>query len=212
MKNHLERYHKNEKDFHVVCQAPGCTKGYNDFEGYKTHLRRKHRDIMHKVIDDGLPHDDHSEANPGLDTCNDGDNTEDILSSSEEALVELPQEQQRNIAGDQQYDVLNEDKVKRLNAVYLLGTKENHKLTQRTVDTIVVNTTSIVQNSISLMRQKLWTRLDTAGLDFRAVPGLQEFFEELSNGDNIISNPFLGVETKCQQNAAFKKMFGLVVS
>jgi hypothetical protein len=84
-----------------------------------------------------------------------------------------------------------------------------HKLTQRTVDTVVKNTTSIVQKSINLLRENLWNRLDTAGVDFRAVPGLQEFFCEL---DSIITNPFLGVETKSQQDSVFKDLFGLVVS
>jgi hypothetical protein len=112
----------------------------------------------------------------------------------------------------QQYDPLSEHTIRRLNAAYLLGTKEAHKLTQRTFDTVVSNTTAVVQNSIELLINKLWSRLDSAGVDFRSVPGLQGFFEELSTEDSIINNPFLGMETKSQQNIAFKELFGLVVS
>lgn len=96
---------------------------------------------------------------------------------------------------NQQYNPLNEDTVRRLNASYLLGTKETHKLTQRTLDCIVKNTTSIVQNSIDLLRGNLVSRLDSAGVDFKAVPGLHEFFVELANENSVITNPFLGMET-----------------
>ena len=39
--------------------------------------------------------------------------------------------------GDGQHDILDEKTVRKLNAVYLLGTKETHKLSQRTAIYII---------------------------------------------------------------------------
>lgn len=210
MRNHLARYHKTEENFRVSCHAPGCNKIYTDFEGYKTHLRRKHSEIMNKVIADessvtqGTLEQDPSEF--ASTTCTLPDETD--LSDADETLSHDISDQQQ----PKQYDVSNEDNARRLNASYLFETKEVHQLTQRTVDTIVRGTTSIVQNSIELLKRKLSVRMDTAGIDFRAVPGLQEFFEELNDKDSIICNPFLGMETKTQQENTFRDIFGLVVS
>ena len=163
---------------------------------------------MHKVIDIDH-HDDH--ASDVVDKS--PSNCEEDETSNESMEIDSGFESNADANNDlQQFDLLNEDTVRRLNEAYLLGTKEEHKLTQKTVDTVVSNTTTIVQNSIELLRNKLWSRLDSAGVDFRAVPGLHEFFEELCTEDSVINNPFLGMETKSQQNAAFKELFDLVVS
>ncbi|XP_028418106.1 uncharacterized protein LOC114543223 [Dendronephthya gigantea] len=43
--NHYGRYHRHDPDFFVTCKVGGCTASYKKFEGYKSHLRRFHKDI-----------------------------------------------------------------------------------------------------------------------------------------------------------------------
>jgi hypothetical protein len=123
LKNHLDRYHKDDENFQVACQAPGCTKRYDDFEGYKTHLRRKHHDIMHKILDD----DPQIELQFAM--ANRPPN-EDVTTPHDDQLLtsDEPNESRLEPHGPQ-YDVCSEETVRRLNASYLLGTKDMHKLT-----------------------------------------------------------------------------------
>ena len=117
-RNHLERYHKNEENFHVVCQAPGCSKSYEDFEGYKSHLRRKHRDILNKVLHEPSLERNNQEVAENHFPCSEKAEEEVVNSSAcepgDESLRDERQEQ--NIQDDGQDDVFNEDTVKRLNA------------------------------------------------------------------------------------------------
>ena len=198
MRNHYERYHKQDKNFHAVCQVRGCTSEYNNFEGYKTHLRRKHREILNAIIEEenDVPIRIGRIA-PQVDAI-------DEEHDEQENILEIPRNED-----NEEYEILDDQTVRRLNATLLIGTKETHKLTQRTVDAFMKNTTSIVENSIELLRGRLLSHLKNAGIE---DPGLQDFFNHIISEDNIITNPFLGMETKSQQDSVFKELFGLVVS
>ena len=43
--NHYGRYHRHDPDFYVTCKVGGRTASYRKFEGYKSHLRRFHKNI-----------------------------------------------------------------------------------------------------------------------------------------------------------------------
>lgn len=94
-----------------------------------------------------------------------------------------------------------------LNAFYLLRSKEAQSPTQKALDDVVEGSTSLVRNTVELIKLGVQNRLDSAGIDFKAVPGLSELFAE----DHQISNPFAHVSTKNKQAAYYAKKFGLVV-
>ena len=48
--NHYSRVHANKPNFYVVCTCGGCRKTSKTFEGYRSHLRRKHKDILVDAI------------------------------------------------------------------------------------------------------------------------------------------------------------------
>lgn len=169
MRNHYERYHKREGNFHVVCQARGCSSVYNNFEGYKTHLRRKHQDILNTILDE----ENDVPANAPANNVNDHDAP---MPTDDSHMDDHRDDGHADMNGAEQNDLVNDDTVRRLNAALLLGTKEIHKLTQRTVDTVIKNTSSIVQNSMELLRGRLSTHLRNAGVE---DPGLQDFFDQL---------------------------------
>ena len=202
MISHFRRAHQQDDNFHTVCRVPGCLRSYTSFEGYKTHLRRWHKDEMNTVINEVQQPIQPPPLPP----------PQDDLEIPCNPPVDLAPPEQPPIPCPDRYDAFTEEAATRLNASYLLNLKETHKLTQRTVDDIVVGTTRVVQNSMELLKRKLSARLDTAGVDFAAVPGLQELFDGLHNEDNVVTIPFLGMETKALQDKAFKELFGLVVS
>lgn len=80
--------------------------------------------------------------------------------------------------------------------------------TQRVTNSVMDNVTTLVRNTVEILRMGVQNRLDGAGLRFDAVPGLGELFED----DHCISNPFVHVNTEHKQAAYFKENFSLVVS
>ena len=68
--------------------------------------------------------------------------------------------------------------------------------------------TALVRNTVELVKRGVQNRLDSAGIDFDAVPELEDWFAE----GHKISNPFSHVATKHKQAAFYAENFGLVVS
>ena len=102
-----------------------------------------------------------------------------------------------------QFDLVREsEEIRRTGALYLLQMKAI------AIDSVVENTTNIVKTSIKMIKSGLMNRLDTAGKDFSAVPGLLELFQE----DSLALNPFSGLTDEQQQNKYFKEKLNLVVS
>lgn len=146
------------------------------------------------TVDDEMAIAEHVDDSEGTDVEMNDLASEDVNQSDEENL----------------YDRL-EDRTeanKRLNALYLLSTKEANLLTQKALDGIVDGTTALVRNTVELVKRGVQNRLDSAGIDFEAVPGLEDLFAE----GHEISNPFSHVATKHKQAAFYAENFGLVVS
>ena len=91
------------------------------------------------------------------------------------------------------------DQKKKTDALFLLQTK--------VTDNIMDGVTSLVKNTVEILKMGVQNRLDSAGLRFDAVPGLDELFKD----DHPISSPLCHVNTEHKQAAYFKENFNLVV-
>ena len=199
MLSHLCKVHVHDPDFFVRCDVPGCQRTFRNVNTYKSHLRRTHREVdLHDeqvlAVDDAMDIAEHVEDSERTDVEMIDLTTENVHQSDEENLYDRLED--RNEAN------------KRLNALYLLSTKESNLLTQKALDGIVDGTTALVRNTVELVKRGVQNRLDSAGIDFDAVPGLEDLFAE----GHEISNPFSHVATKHKQAAFYAENFGLVVS
>jgi hypothetical protein len=193
MLSHLVLVHKDDPDIHITCEVPGCQATFTRVHSYKSHLRRSNRNVDLKAP---IEVDEDEDGQPRDET--------DRMEVENEAI---PIDEDDDIG---LYDKL-EDRAeanKRLNALYLLKTKETQLLTQKTLDSIVEGSTSLVRNTVELIRDEVANRLDSAGIRFDAVPGLNDLFQE----NHSISNPFSHILTKSKQSAFYRENFGLVVS
>lgn len=123
-------------------------------------------------------------------------------------MVDLTTENDRKSDEEDLYDSL-EDRTeanKRLNALYLLSTKEANLLIQKALNGIVDGTTASMRNTVTLVQWGVQNHRDSAGIDFDAVPWLNELFAE----DHEIKNPFSHVATKHKQDVFYAENFGLV--
>lgn len=194
MLSHIMKVHKNDPDFFAKCEVTGCHESFRNANSYKSHCYRYRKS---ELLFDNL-----SVLTPQPQPfCNEEQepmNVEDFAPEGNGIVHE-----------NEMYDTL-EDRIeasKKQNALYLLQTKEANLLTQKALDGIVDSSTTLVRNTVDLIRCGVQNRLDSAGISFDAVPGLDDLFKE----EHIISNPFLHVDSRYKQKAYFVENFELVV-
>ena len=109
-----------------------------------------------------------------------------------------------------QFDFYQEaEEIGRSGALYLLKMKHKDRARQMAVNLFIKNTTGILRTSIYILKAGLMNRLDMAGIDFNAISGLPELFQE----DSLAKNPFSGMlDEQFKQNNYFRDHFNLVVS
>jgi len=192
MLSHLLRVHSSDPNFSVKCDVPECQRTFRKPRSYQSHLRRQHSDF---------------DLNSPIRAW-DGREVGEQWQEDEEIPMEVLEDGLVNEEGlyDNLEDGLNGKK--RMDALFLLQTKEANRLTQKATDNIMEGATALVKNTVELLRMGVQNRLDSAGLRFEAVPGLTELF----NDEHVISNPFRHVNTEHKQSAYFKEDFNLVVS
>lgn len=178
--NHIGRSHRNDPNFHCICGIDGCVITFKKYYSWRKHVRLKHANVNNANVPSGnqAQLDDDQLAIPN------NLNMEDIAPS---------------------LDVQNQ--VKRSSALYLLKLQEDCNLPKSTVKSVVANTKTVVQETLSIVKTQVKQRLAENEIDFETIPGLNEIFEE----NNAASNPFNMLETETQQMAYFKNEFNLKV-
>lgn len=133
---------------------------------------------------------------------------EDVVNDENQA-TDITNDHDEEMGLYQENDMVDEenaaDAMRHKNAQFILKIKETNLLSQKCLD----DSTELVRGTVKSIKSfGLQDCLGNAGINFDAVPGLNDLFTE----ENPISNPFEHVSTKYRQNAYFKEHFGLVVS
>jgi hypothetical protein len=144
--NHYGRYHRHDANFFARCSVRGCGASYRKLEGFRSHIRRHHKDVV-------IPGDF-------------ADGIVDREALRDENLIQGINEPQ---------DVPEMDFQKR-NALFLLKMKEVHQLTEIATTTLLSDTTSLVQSFVERVEDKVKDCLQNAGIVFEDIPGMKDIF------------------------------------
>ena len=104
-------------------------------------------------------------------------------------------------------DDATQNQVTKSSALYLLKLQEECYLPKSTVKSVLENTKSIVQETLSVVKTQVEECLANNDVDQQSVAGFGSIFEE----NNIATNPFHNLETETQQNKYYKDNFQLKV-
>lgn len=94
------------------------------------------------------------------------------------------------------------------NALWILKLKESHKLAQTCVDSVLQDVTELCTVTISELGESVKSVMNSAGLQFENIPGLQELFAPSSD----FCQPFSGLSTYHHQLTFYKEHLKFVVS
>ena len=188
--SHLGRVHQNDRSFHVLCSIDGCPRTYKNFYTLRSHFVQKHSAILERERIWVQQQAEQPQADDPLDDGPDGVDNE---------------EEDENDGFDFEREV---EQCRRSNVLGLLKIKDEAKIPQTVVESIVSNTTQIVENSVDVLHSGVQQCLENAGLRLDNIPGIAELFEESS----CIRKPFQGCLNEASQLQYYKNNLGMVVS
>lgn len=100
------------------------------------------------------------------------------------------------------------DDLKRSAAIWILKIKENHKLPQCAIKSIIEDVTILFQTYLSHLFDAVKLKLKSMAVVEEVILSLSLFFDP----DGYYGKPFKGLETEYLQHTFFKKNFSMIVS
>ena len=98
--------------------------------------------------------------------------------------------------------------LQKSSALFLLGLKEKHKLTQVALQGVIDGATALVQCRQDVLRSQIMSILSTEDVPSSVTSRLTECLSD----DGMFGRPFLGLETHHQQINYYRTNFHLIVS
>ena len=184
---HIELFHAHRPHFRLSCGISGCRRTFYNFGTFRNHISDWHR----------------CDANP----CNQEASQNDLAEVEDTGMMEGELDQDIDVTHDQPHDTLP-SMIQKSSALFLMGLKEENKLTQTALQSVIEGITSLNRIRLSAMHADVSRLLREADLSASSIPGLNELF----NSEGPYGSPFLGLETQHQQLCFYKTHFQFVVS
>ena len=90
--------------------------------------------------------------------------------------------------------------------MFLLKIRELHKVSQKALDGLVTDITSLFQQKLFTLQKDLQEYLSASGLSMSEIDGLEALFNKPE-----LSNPFKGLQSKFLQEKSFREDLGVLV-
>ena len=191
---HLRQVHRNDVDFSLRCFiTDDCTQTFRTYDGFNTHIYRKHRDCFGLIAS-------HTTEPAGVATA---ENSWEPATPGTFEPNQLPFDSHNSL----QYAIrtlLGTDEAfqREQAAQFLLKLREVFNVSNRTVVVIMDAFKNLLANSVATITASIEESLAASGVDVSA--DLQEILKHRPN-------PFNGIETIFLQDAFFKKNFPIPV-
>ena len=158
---HIRFVHSNEPNFSISCGH--CGQSFKRFESFKSHLRRKHKDV-----------DEDEDENKSLDQS-------DLIPDAGSDF-DLDGEEEHNMFQDQVMETKNStDEMTRHIALFILMSKEQNQLNQTVLDSILGNTADLSEQSLQGLKEYIISCLQENDIEIPQVNALNDILERPSN-------------------------------
>ncbi len=187
---HVHLFHAHQPNFQITCGISGCERTFGKFHTFRKHISDWHRDETNPTNPTNTTQ---QVSAPGLQE--DDDDRDDVLAHR----AEEPEFQAVRATPPS---------IHESSALFLMGLKEERKLTQVALQSVIEGVTSLTQIRLTVLHGDVCSKLQAAGISPSSIPGLDELFDI----ERPFGRPFMGLETQHQQLAFYKAHFGLIVS
>lgn len=183
---HIKLFHSHQPGFSITCGLHGCLRTFRNFRTFQNHVSDYHAGCDNYDVGcdgecepDSIPEDDLTDDHD----YSDGD-------------------------GDHYYPVNQSVTLQESTALFLMGLKEKHKLTQVALQGVIEGVTSLMQCHFDSLHTQVCQQLRSANTPETVIGNLSSLFSE--NG--TVGQPFAGLETQHQQLKFYRDHFNLIVS
>jgi len=139
--NHLKLFHAHQSNFKVTCGIDGCVRTFTNIGTFKNHVSLLHYGSLPTLSDaSGSIDQSHFEADSVVAESDQTVAVASTSSCSTSSVESVP------------LVIPNQEALKKSSALFLLGLKEKHKLTQVAIQDIVDNVTNLTQQRLSAVK------------------------------------------------------------
>ena len=179
---HIKLFHSHQPGFFITCGLHGCLRTFKNFRTFQNHVSDYHAgcDNYVNVEPDSILEDPLTDDHD----CGDG----------YDAAGDSPANQSLTLQES--------------TALFLMGLKEKHKLTQVALQGVIEGVTSLMQCHLDSLHTQVCQQLRSADTPDSVIGSLSSLFSE--NG--TVGQPFTGLETQHQQLKFYRDHFNLIVS
>lgn len=180
--SHIKFIHSYEPNFTIKCGD--CGQSFQKFNSFKSHIQRKHN------ADNLAERPDHDEEIDEEDEdlgAGEGDPDEDDAEQEPQNFIQ---------------------EMTRFLALFVLKTKEENRLSQRAVDTVLDGTEDLVESSLEHLKEQISTCLERNGIEVADIDGLSDVLQQPS----IFTRARQPLKSEYQQVQYFKNHFNFEVS
>ena len=191
--SHMGKNHKSDGQFHALCGLDGCARTYKNLYSYRNHINSKHS--LHLLDVSNRETQAANNVATATSAGGEGDDDHDGIENEDDLDLEAHMAKQAL-------------ELQKTSAFSILQLKEKGRVPQTVVDTVVNSWTEVVQETTKVLKDGMKRHLSVSGVEFEAIPGLADLFNE----DSFLTNPFRGLETQHLQHKYYVENFDLVVS
>jgi hypothetical protein len=183
---HVQLFYAHQPGFSITCGLDGCLRSFSSFRSFRNHVYSYHG------------------GDSNLELQQDGGNVDDPTSGDDE--------DEDGVDGDGDAGATWEMNAiqpsQRNAAMFLMGLKEKHMITQAALQGVIEGVTTLMQSQLDALYTQVHQQLLQSGVSQTTIDELQPLF----SGDGIFGRPFQGLETHYQQLKFYRQHFNLVVS
>ena len=151
---HIKLFHAHQAGFKLTCGIHGCQRTFINFRTFKNHVSAMHRSTH-----------DPSSTEAVIDTCNNEDTEFSSLpecadfnevETSDESEEEFQTTEDPPTSQDPVAIQCSSELLQKSSALFLLGLKENYKLSQVAVQGVLEGVTNLSQQQLNLLHSKVY--------------------------------------------------------
>ena len=158
---HIKLFHSHQPSFSITCGLDGCLRIFHNFRTFQVHVSAFHSG-------------DPSQATPTYDvTVDDRDDIYTHHSDGDGDISEGNDSDQQGDSGDISLEYLKE-----CAALFLMGLKEKHKLTQVVLQGIIDGVTNLIQGHLSALHTQVCKQLSQSGVSHSVIADLDSLFSD----------------------------------
>ncbi len=198
---HCFEAHASEFNFSFSCRIDSCPRSFNTLSSFQSHVSRKHPNSQPPPVPiNVLDEEGDTGRSSQSDTEDLSDGQQDTPTDSEDTDSEDPLDSVN--PGPHSYDGAQKSA-----ALFLLRMKEQHRLTQVSIDFVVSHMNGIISSVMQSTQEKVCDSIRGQLTDVQMEtdpPDVSSCFAPV--------NPFEGLETEHKQLKFYRDHFNLVVS